>query len=132
MRITIICFVLVLAAARLAATEAPANPPDTDYSKVVFENDRVRIIHYHTATGKNLCGFGMHTHPPHAYIQIQPAKFRVTTPEGKEEILDSPAGDVGWEPAVTHRVESLSPVACDTYLVEVKDKDWKPSTGLHL
>ncbi|HVT73501.1 MAG TPA: hypothetical protein VHD61_10210 [Lacunisphaera sp.] len=132
MKTTIVCLALMLAAARLAAADAPAVSPDADYAKVVFENDRVRIILYHTSTGKNLCGFGMHSHPPHAYIQIQPAKFRVTTPDGKEEILDAPAGDAGWEPAVTHRVESLSPGTCDTYLVEVKDKDWKPSTGLHL
>ena len=122
--------IFLLAAIRLAAADAPAKAADADFSKVVFENDKVRIILYHTGSGKNLCGFGMHSHPAHAYIQIQPAKFRVTTPDGKEEILDAPAGDAGWEPAVTHRVESLSPTSADTYLVEVKDKDWKPSTNL--
>lgn len=115
---------LLLAGPLLAAADA-------DFSKVVFENDQVRIVLYHTSGGKNLCGFGMHSHPAHAYIQIQAAKFRVTTPDGKEQILDAPAGDAGWEPAVTHRVESLSPVSADTYLIEMKDKDWKPSTGLH-
>ena len=121
MKIAALC--LLVTASRLAAADA-------DFSKVVFENDKVRIILYHTTSGKNLCGFGMHSHPAHAYIQLQPAKFRVTTPDGKSEVIDAPAGDSGWEPAVTHRVESLSPARVDVYLVETKDKDWKPSTNL--
>ncbi len=120
----------VVAAARLAAADAPAKVEPADSSTVVFENEKVRVVLYHTSTGKNACGFGMHSHPAHLYIQVQPAKFRVTTPDGKEEVLDAPAGDVGWEPAVTHRIEILSAGPVDTYLVELKDKDWKPSTGL--
>ena len=127
-----VALLFLLAAARVAAADAPAKAADTDSSRVVFENEKVRIILYHTTSGKNLCGFGMHSHPAHAYIQLQPAKFRVTTPDGKVEILDAPAGDAGWEPAVTHRVETLSPANADTYLIEVKDKDWKPSTNLRL
>ncbi len=132
MKTKLFCLFLVLAATRLAAADAPAKAADTDSSRVVFENDKVRCILYHNATGKNACGFGMHSHPAHLYIQIQPGKFRVTTPDGKTEVVDGPAGDVGWEPAVTHRVEGVSPGGVDTYLIEVKDKDWKPSNGLHL
>ena len=138
MKLNLRLFLLVagcvaLALARLHAADAPANAAASgDFSKVVFENDKVRVILYHTSTGKNACGFGMHSHPAHLYIQIQPGKFRVTTPDGKSEIVDGPAGDVGWEPAVTHRIEAISDGPIDTYLVEVKDKDWKPSTNLQL
>ena len=119
--------------ARTHAADAPAKVSASgDTSTVVFENDKVRVILYHTTTGKNACGFGMHSHPAHLYIQVQPGKFRVTTPDGKSEIVDGPSGDVGWEPAVTHRVEAISEGPIDTYLVEVKDKDWKPSTNLKL
>ena len=115
------------------AAETPAKPaPLRDSSTVVFENDKVRAILYQTGTGKNVCGFGMHSHPAHLYIQLQPAKFRVTTPDGKESIEEGKAGEVGWEPAVTHRVETLSAENVTIYLVEVKDKDWKPSAGLKL
>jgi hypothetical protein len=114
------------------AADAPAKPSSTDSSTVVFENDKVRTILYQTGTGKNLCGFGMHSHPAHLFIQLNPAKFRVTTPDGKVEIAEGKAGEVGWEPAVTHRVESISAGSVTTYLVEIKDKDWKPSTGLSL
>jgi hypothetical protein len=116
----------------LPAAETTQPAPTTDVSTVVFENDKVRTILYQTGTGKNVCGFGMHSHPAHLYIQLNPAKFRVTTPDGKVEIVEGKAGEVGWEPAVTHRVESVSGESVTTYLVEVKDKEWKPSTGLAL
>lgn len=117
--------------ARLSA-QAPAKNSAADTSTVVFENDKVRTILYQTGTGKNVCGFGMHSHPAHLYIQLNAAKFRVTTPDGKTTIEEGKAGEVGWEPAVTHRVESVSGEPVTTYLVEVKDKDWKPSTNLSL
>jgi hypothetical protein len=127
--LVIVGFTLVI---RLVA-ETPAKPaPLPDSSTVMFENDKVRTVLYQTGTGKNVCGFGMHSHPAHLYIQLQPAKFRVTTPDGKESIEEGKAGEVGWEPAVTHRVETLSAENVTIYLVEVKDKDWKPSTGLKL
>jgi hypothetical protein len=112
--------------------DAPRKSAAADSSTVVFENEKVRTILYQTGTGKNVCGFGMHWHPAHLFIQLNPAKFRVTTPDGKVEIVEGKAGEVGWEPAVTHRVESMSGESVTTYLVEVKDRDWKPSTNLNL
>ena len=116
----------------ILAAEPTRPSAAADSSTVVFENDKVRAILYQTGTGKNVCGFGMHSHPAHLYIQLNAAKFRVTTPDGKVEIVEGKAGEVGWEPAVTHRVESVSGESVATYLVEVKDKDWKPSTNLSL
>jgi hypothetical protein len=111
--------------------QAPAKSAATDSSTVVFENEKVRCILYQTGTGKNVCGFGMHSHPAHLYIMKTAGKFRVTTPDGKEATEEAKAGEVGWEPAVTHRYEAISPGTVEVYLVEVKDKDWKPSTGLN-
>jgi len=126
---TLFGFLAVFLARGLAA-DAPAKAAATDSSTVVFENDKVRCILYQTGSGKNVCGFGMHTHPAHLYIMQSPGKFRTVTPDGKEVIEDGKAGDVGWEPAVTHRVECISGESVTCYLVEVKDKDWKPSNGL--
>jgi hypothetical protein len=122
--------VLIFFALRGIAAEIPAKAAAGDMSTVVFENEKVRCILYQTASGKNVCGFGMHSHPAHLYIMKTAGKFRVTTPDGKEAVEDANAGDVGWEPAVTHRYEAISPGNVEVYLVEVKDKDWKPSTGL--
>jgi hypothetical protein len=114
----------------LAQSSAKASVPET--SKVLFENDRTRVIEYHTNAGKNICGLGLHSHPAHLFIMLTDAKLRVVTPDGKEEIVDAKAGEVGWESAVTHRAENLDGKNADCYLIEFKDKDWKPSTGLTL
>ena len=117
-------------AALFSLGASAAKPAARDASTVVFENDKVRTILYETGSGKNVCGFGLHSHPAHLYIMLTPAKLRVTGADGKEEVIDGKAGDVGWEPAVTHRVECISGENVKCYLVETKDKDWKPSTGL--
>jgi hypothetical protein len=115
---------------RFYAAESSTKAAPVDTSTVVFENEKVRCILYQTTSGKNVCGFGMHSHPAHLYIMKTAGKFRVTTPDGKEAVEEAKAGDVGWEPAVTHRYEAISAGNVEVYLVEVKDKDWKPSTGL--
>jgi hypothetical protein len=120
---------IAFAVARLVAQNSPtAKAPET--SKILFENDRSRVIEYHTHAGKNICGLGMHSHPAHVYIMLTDAKLRVTTPDGKEEIVEAKAGETGWEPAVIHRAENLSGNNAGCYLIEFKDQEWKPSTGL--
>jgi len=89
---------------------------DTDSARVVFENDKLPLHPHHNATGKNACGLGLHSHPAHLYIQIQSENFACTTPRRQDGVVDGPAGDVGWEPAVTHRVESVSPAASTSTL----------------
>jgi len=98
--------------------------------KVVFENDRVRAIEYHTGSEKDICGFGMHTHPAHLYIMLTDAKLRIVAPDGKETLENAKAGEIGWEPAEQHIAENLMGNNAGCYLIEIKDKDWKPSTGL--
>ena len=127
---------LTLAFVRCLAVEGPAKsaPPaklaTAETSAVLFENERTRVIEYHTNTGTNICGLGMHSHPAHLYIMLTDAKLRIVTPGGKEEIVDAKSGEVGWEPAVTHMAENLLGNNAGCYLIEFKDKDWKPSTGL--
>lgn len=112
------------------AADAPAKAAATDSSTVVFENDKANCILYQTGSGKNVCGFGMRSYPTHLSIMKTAGTFRVTTPDSKEATEEAKAGDVGWEPAVTHRYEAISPGTVEVYLIEVKDKDWKPSTDL--
>jgi hypothetical protein len=124
--------ITLLGAALLGSASASAAEKKTvpETSTIVFENDKVRTILFETNGGRAVCGLGLHSHPAHLFIMITPGKLRITTPDGKEEVIDGKAGDVGWEPAVTHRVDCISGENVKTYLVEVKDQDWKPSTGL--
>lgn len=98
--------------------------------KVAFENDKVRVIEYQTGSEAGICGRGNHTHPGHVYIMLSDAKLRTVTPDGKAVIENAKAGDVGWEDAGEHICDKISAGNARCYVIEIKDKDWKPSTGL--
>lgn len=99
--------------------------------KVVFENEKVRAIEYHTGSEKGICGFGMHTHPAHLWIMLTDAQLRIVSPDGKVTVEQSRAGDMGWAPPEQHIAENLMGNNAGCYLIEIKDKDWKPSTGFN-
>jgi len=97
--------------------------------KVVFENDRLRVLEYLSRPGLGICGRGRHSHPPHLNVLLTDAKAKVTTPDGKTFVGENKAGDVFWEDAVTHTVENIGGSGVRAYMVELKDRDWQPSTG---
>jgi hypothetical protein len=54
---------------------------------------------------------------------------RITGKDGKVNTIDAPAGLVFWEDAVTHTTENVGGTNSRAFIVEVKDANWKPSTG---
>ena len=103
---------------------------NSEVYKVAFENEKVRVVEYRSGLEKDICGFGMHTHPAHLYIMLTDAKLRTVTPDGKEVFETAKAGDIGWASAEQHICENLAGNKAAAYVIEIKDKDWKPSTGL--
>ena len=51
--------------------------------KVVFENDRVRVLEYVSRPGLGICGRGRHSHPPHLNVLLTDSKAKITTADGK-------------------------------------------------
>jgi len=97
--------------------------------KVLFENDKVRVLEYVSRPGIGVCGTGRHSHPDHVTVTLTPAKVKLTTAGGKVQINSIPAGSAFWEPASTHSAENIGGSGSRMVLVEIKDKDWKPATG---
>jgi hypothetical protein len=97
--------------------------------RVVFENDRVRVLEYVSRPGLGICGQGIHTHPAHLTIPLTEAKAKITLLDGKVIFDHKKAGDMFWEPDVKHKVENIGGSGVSAYLVEMKDKAWQPSTG---
>jgi hypothetical protein len=89
---------------------------------VLLENERIRVLEYTSRPGMGICGKGVHSHPPHLNIAMTPIKGRVTLPDGKIFIASNKAGDVFWEPAVTHSVENIGGSGARAYMVELKDQ----------
>ena len=124
-----LCLVATSLAGCSTARHSQASKQPSSAS-VAFENEKVRVIEYQTGSGNDICGIGKHSHPAHAYIMLEDAKLSVVSADGKESIENAKAGEVGWEPAVEHVCKKLSDGNVHCYVIEIKDKDWKPSTGL--
>ena len=97
--------------------------------KVVLDNERVRVLEYRSLPGFGVCGQGKHSHPAHVTIAITDGKVKVIDDDGKIHSADAKSGSVFWAPAETHSVENISGRPMRAYMVEIKDKDWKASTG---
>lgn len=123
------------AAALLAAfgvtEEALAQDPataDPRAFRVVVENDRVRVLEYKSRPGLGVCGQGMHYHPAHVTVSLTGAKVK-RTEGGKVSFAELPPGAVLFDEAQTHSAEVIGGLGTRTYLIELKGRDWKPSTG---
>jgi hypothetical protein len=97
--------------------------------RVVLENESVRVLEYRSGPGLGVCGQGMHYHPERVTVSLTGAKARITSAEGKTVVRDIPVGHVFFSPAETHTTENIGGSGTRTYIIELKAKDWKPSTG---
>jgi hypothetical protein len=97
--------------------------------RVVLENERVRVLEYRSRPGLGVCGQGMHYHPERVTVSLTGGKVRFTNADGRSGVLEIPPGHVVFAPAVTHSTENIGGAGTRTYMIELKDEDWKPSTG---
>ena len=97
--------------------------------RIAFENEKVRVLEYRSRPGLGVCGQGKHSHPAHLSMVLSDAKVKVTTGDGKVLTVEAKAGEMFWSPAEVHTTENISGHSMRSYIIEIKDKDWKPSTG---
>jgi beta-alanine degradation protein BauB len=110
----------------LAQDAATADPRSY---RVVMENDRVRVIEYKSRPGLGVCGHGMHYHPAHVTVSLTGAKLKEKTADGKVSFPEIPPGHVFFAEAETHSAEIIGGSGTRSIIIELKGKDWKPSTG---
>ena len=84
--------------------------------KVLFENDRVRLLEYRAGPGDKT---EMHSHPDVLAYAITPAKFRFTLDNGQNFESELKAGEPMWAGAMSHATENLGSDA-HVLLVELK------------
>src|SRR5258706_6198301 len=120
----------LLAALGVSSTALAQDPVQTmpkNY-RVAFENDMVRVLEYINRPGMGPCGTGLHYHPRHIDIFLTTFRGQLKE-EGRVSIGQAKAGDVKWYEAGTHEVENIDKTASRMFMVEMKDANWKPSTG---
>jgi len=104
---------------------APKSPPvaldpvklDPEHHPVVFENDRVRVIH--TILPPHVKS-PMHEHPH--YVVVYLTELHTTMKMGDGKLVDNPrkAGDIGWRDPLKHQTEQMGDTPAAEIQVELK------------
>lgn len=111
---------LAIAAATLITTAAHAADPvvtDPDHYKVMFENDRVRVLEYKDQPGDKT---HEHSHPAFVLYAVGPFERRITLPDGKTLDRVFTGGEVMFSEAQTHMGENVGSTPTHVIMVELK------------
>jgi len=104
----------------ISITHAMAQDPVPLYPenyKVLFENDRVRVLDFTLRKGATE---QFHSHPAAVTYVLSPFKIRFTFPDGKTTIREAKAGDVLFGEAVVHSPLNIGEMDAHGILVEMK------------
>ncbi len=88
-----------------------------DVYKILFENDRVRVLE---VTGVPGGRSPMHSHPDSVMHALSDATIMVTSERGESEKAEIIAGATFWTPATTHSVENVGTGTVRFIRVELK------------
>jgi hypothetical protein len=77
-----------------------------DLTRVIFENDRVRVIELTVEKGSKA---GLHHHPEYFAYSMTPFEYISTPERGKPEHRKMEPGEVDWRDGESHAVEFTSP-----------------------
>ena len=95
----------------------PVKLDPKDY-KVLFENGQARVLHVNIGGGQST---PMHEHGLNRVVTyLSDQKLRVSTPDGKSEIVEHKAGDVSWGGPAKHKEENLLSAPFEVIVVELK------------
>ncbi|PWN03034.1 cytoplasmic protein [Nocardioides silvaticus] len=103
---------------------AETNP---DHYKVIFENDRVRVLEYTDQPGTVT---RPHAHPDSVMYTLSSFRRRIVQGDAQREV-DLRAGTIGWLPAQTHHGENIGDTDSHAIFVELKGAA-EPASGEEL
>jgi beta-alanine degradation protein BauB len=103
-----------------------ADPTSTDPDKyrVVFENERVRVLEYRDEPGQ---ATKPHVHPDSVMVTLSSFERRLVAGSGAVREVALEAGEVRWLDAQTHSGENVG--ATPTHVVFVELKEAPPTGG---
>ncbi len=90
---------------------------DPEHYRVIFENERVRVLEYTDVPGESTHD---HEHPDSVMYAL--ASFRRRLHHGRQQRdVEIAAGFTGWVPAQRHRGENIGDTPCHAIFVELKE-----------
>jgi beta-alanine degradation protein BauB len=99
-----------------------------DFYKVVFENDRVRVLEYTDRPGERTTP---HEHPDSVMHTLSAFRRRLHSGDQHRDV-ELPAGMTGWLPAQEHAGENIGDTPTHVLFVELKDGAATPATAVSL
>jgi quercetin dioxygenase-like cupin family protein len=97
-----------------------ADPTTTDPDKyrVIFENDRVRVLEYRDEPGQ---ATHPHHHPASVMVTLSAFERRLVAEDGSSRDATLEAGQVRWLEAQVHSGENIGQTPTHVVFVELKD-----------
>ncbi|TDP96444.1 cupin domain-containing protein [Labedaea rhizosphaerae] len=95
---------------------------DPELYKVIFENERVRVLEYHDKPGDST---HPHRHPDSVMVTLSSFSRRVSA-DGRHVDVELPSGEARWLGAQEHSGENVG--TTDTHAIFVELKGDSPST----
>ena len=102
---------------------------DPDKYKVVFENDRVRVLEYRDEPGERT---SPHDHPDSVMVTLSSFDRRLIGEGGESRDVTLEQGVVRWLDAQTHSGENIGTTPTHVLFVELKEpteRESAPSLG---
>jgi hypothetical protein len=90
---------------------------DPAFYKVIFENERVRILDYRDEPGDHT---HVHRHPDSVMVTLSTFRRRVTS-GGRSVEVDLRAGEARWVGAQEHAGENIGGTASHSIFIELKE-----------
>jgi beta-alanine degradation protein BauB len=97
-----------------------------DHYKVVFENDRVRVLEYTDVPGDRTTP---HRHPDSVMYTLSSFRRRLVSGDVSREV-QLEAGTVGWLPAQEHHGENIGDTPTHVLFVELKERAGEVTEGI--
>jgi hypothetical protein len=91
---------------------------DPDKYKVIFENERVRVLEYRDEPGQRT---SPHDHPDSVMYTLSSFDRRLVAASGESRDVRLEAGEVRWLGAQTHSGENIGGTSTHVLFVELKD-----------
>src|SRR3954453_11244814 len=91
---------------------------DPDLYKVIFENDRVRVLEYRDSPGDRTTP---HSHPDSVMYTLTSFQRRVSVDGTESRDVHIEAGGAGWLPAQQHSGHNIGDTTTHVIFVELKE-----------
>ena len=85
--------------------------------KVVFENERARVLEVRMRAGENTA---IHSHPDYFVYLLSGGKVRFTSPSGESIDVELPAGAGMWRKAEEHATDNIGTTEVHALFFEPK------------